>query len=73
MKKKELVTTIPTIDFESVERPIYQAISALEICRKQHDSKDTRDAIQEAVDELVLASRHLSKAREVIESLTAPF
>ena len=72
MKKKELVTTIPTIDFESVERPIYQAISALEITRKQYE-KDTRDKMQEAIDELVLASRHLSKAREVIERLTSPF
>ena len=70
--KKELVK-VPTIDFESVERELYQAISGLEICRKQYETKDARNAIQEAIDELVLASRHLSKAREVIERLTSPF
>ena len=63
--KKELVK-VPTIDFESVERELYQAISGLEICRKQYETKDARN-------ELVLASRHLSKAREVIERLTSPF
>ena len=72
MKKKELVK-VPEIAFETIERPVYRAMSALQLCKKQNESKDTRNALQEAIDELFLTSKHLGKAREVIESLTSPF
>lgn len=70
--KKEIVK-VPEIHFEEIEKLIYQAMSGLQICRKQYETKGTRDAIQEIIDELFLTSKHLSKAREVVESLTSPF
>ena len=70
MKKKEIVK-VPEIPFEEIEKTIYQGMSALQLCRKQYE-KETRDAIQEAIDELFLTAKHLGRAREVIENITAP-